>query len=117
MESIAAARAVLDQFAEDGTSNHVPTRTTFGFDSLEAETALFTHDSKRGRYKELNLPANIDPTGSIAMTVHRHLFHHTEDNSVQYAETNSASTWRHVITQIPFVLIITNRSAGRTEIF
>lgn len=117
MESIEAARAVLDQFAEDGTSNHVPTRTTFGFDSLEAETALFTHDSKRGPYKELHLPANIDPTGSMAITVHRHLFHHSEDNSVQYAETNSASTWRHVITLLSFVLILTNRSTGRMEIF
>lgn len=64
VEAVAAMKAVLDQYTTDGNSNHYKTRTIFGMDSLEADTALFTHQNNRGPYEAIPLPANIDPTES-----------------------------------------------------
>lgn len=92
-EAIAAMKAILDQYSADGTSNHYNTRTVFGMESLEADTPLFTHQNNRGPYKEIELPANIDPTGALTTTIRQRVFCHTTDNTVQFCETDSAFTW------------------------
>lgn len=93
MECIGAVKAVFDQFGEDTITNQCTGHTLFGIETLEANTALFTHDTERGLYPIIELPSYIDPTGFIGKSVRKRLFCHTTDNAVQYGETDSASSW------------------------